>query len=82
MLRKIVEANDLPEYDMAYTTAGDGSQAVRFIRRSVVERVQVQAELEAEDAARRRREREDRRADEVDGLVDPWAKRRVKSGDA
>lgn len=82
MLRKIVEANDLPEYDMAYTTAGDGSQAVRFIRRSVVERVQIQAELDAEDAARRRREREDRRADDVDGRLDPFAKRRVPSSDS
>ncbi|PVM88606.1 replication initiator protein A [Caulobacter endophyticus] len=77
MMRKIVEANELPEYDLSYVTAGDGSPAVRFIRRSAVERVQIQAELEAEDATRRRREREDRRADEVDGLLDPWAKRRV-----
>ncbi len=82
MLRKIVETNELPEYDMSFVTMGDGSLGVKFIRRSVVERVQLKAELEAEDAARRRREREDRRADEVDGLVDPWAKRRVKSGEA
>ncbi len=77
MLRKLVEANELPEYDMAYTTAGDGSSAVRFIRRSVVERVQIRAEMEAEDAARRRREREDRRAAELDGLLEPWPKRRL-----
>lgn len=77
MLRKIVEANDLPEYDMAYTTAGDGSAAVKFIRRSVVERIQVQAELNAESATRARREREDRRALDVDGLMEPWAKRQV-----
>lgn len=77
MMRKIVEANELPEYDMAYVTAGDGSPAVRFIRRSVIERTQIQAELEAEEAARQRREREDRRAEAVDGLIDPWVKRRV-----
>jgi plasmid replication initiation protein len=82
MLRKIVEINELPEYDVAFTTAGDGSAAVRFIRRSVVERVQLQASLEAEDLARTRRELEDRRADEVDGRVEPWAKRRVPSADA
>ena len=82
MLRKIIEANEMPEYDMAFVTAGDGSQAVRFIRRSVVERVQLQAELDAEDAARKRREREDRRADEVDGLLEPFAKRRVPSSGA
>jgi len=82
MLRKLVEANDLPEYDMAYTTAGDGSQAVRFIRRSVVERLQVQAELDAEAATRSRREREDHRAAEVDGLMEPFAKRRVVRDEA
>ncbi|GGL35854.1 replication initiator protein A [Caulobacter rhizosphaerae] len=79
MLRKIVEANELPEYDMAFVTAGDGSQAVRFIRRTAAERVQIQAELAAETASLARREREDRRADEVDGRLDPWAKRRVPS---
>jgi plasmid replication initiation protein len=81
MMRKIVEVNELPEYDMAFVTMGDGSQGVRFIRRSVVERIQVQAELEAEDAARKRREREDRRADQLDGLSDPWTKRRVPTAE-
>lgn len=77
MMRKIVEANELPEYDMAFTTVGDGSQAVRFIRRSVVERAQIRAELEAENAARVRREREDRRAAEVDGLLNTFERRRL-----
>ncbi|MBI1684274.1 replication initiator protein A [Caulobacter hibisci] len=81
MLRKIVEANELPEYDVALTTAGDGSAAVRFIRRSVVERAQIQAELEAEAASLVRRTREDRRADEIDGRAEPWAKRRVPSAE-
>jgi hypothetical protein len=79
---RIVAVNDLPEYDVAFTTVGDGSAGVRFIRRSVVERVQLQASLEAEDLARARRELEDRRADEVDGRVEPWAKRRVPAADA
>jgi plasmid replication initiation protein len=82
MMRKIVEVNELPEYDMAFVTAGDGSQAVRFIRRSVIERVKVQAELDTEAAALARREREDRRADELDGRLDPWAKRRVPASEA
>ncbi len=82
MLRKIVEINELPEYDLAFVTVGDGSQGVRFIRRSVVERVQIQAALEAEASGLARREREDRRADEIDGRLDPWAKRRVPSTDA
>lgn len=82
MLRKIIEINELPEYDMAFVTVGDGSQGVRFIRRSVIERLQIQAELDAEAAGLARREREDRRADEVDGRLDPWAKRRVPSSEA
>lgn len=82
MLRKIIEVNELPEYDMAFVTVGDGSQGVRFIRRSVVERVRIQAELDAEAAGLARREREDRRADEIDGRLDPWAKRRVPSSEA
>ena len=82
MLRKIIEINELPEYDMAFVTVGDGSQGVRFIRRSVVERVQIQAELDAEAAGLARRDREDRRADEVDGRLDPWAKRRVPPSEA
>lgn len=82
MLRKIVEINELPEYDMVFVTTADGTPGVRFIRRSVVERVQIQAELAAEAAGQARREREDRRADEVDGRLDPWAKRRVPSSEA
>ncbi|OYW26888.1 MAG: plasmid replication initiator protein [Caulobacter sp. 12-67-6] len=82
MLRKIIEINELPEYDMAFVTVGDGSQGVRFIRRSVVERMQIKAELDAEAAGLARREREDRRADEVDGRLDPWVKRRVPSREA
>ena len=81
MLRKIIETNELPEYDMAFVTTGDGSLGVRFIRRSVVERAQIQAALEAESSALARRAREDRRADEVDGRLDPWAKRRVPPTD-
>ena len=45
MLRKIVENNDLPEYDLTFTIAGDSSPAVHFIRRSAAERAQIRAEL-------------------------------------
>jgi plasmid replication initiation protein len=75
MLRKVVEANTLPEYDLAFTTAGDRSQAVHFIRRSAAERAQIRAELAAETAERTRREREDRRAQEVDGRMDRLSRR-------
>lgn len=77
MLRKLVEANELPEYDVSFTTTGDKSPAVRFIRRTAAERAQLRAELAAETAARERRAREDRRAAEVDGRLDRFAHRRV-----
>ena len=77
MLRKIVENNELPEYDLTFTTAGDNSPAVHFIRRSAAERAEIRAELEAEAEKRARRTREDHRAAEVDGLVEPFADRRV-----
>lgn len=77
MLRKVVEANELPEYDLSFTTTGDRSPAVFFVRRSAAERAQIRAELAAETAARERREREDRRAAEIDGRVDFGARRRV-----
>lgn len=79
MLRKIVENNELPEYDLTFTTAGDNSPAVHFIRRSAAERAEIRAELEAEAEKRARRTREDLRAAEVDGLVEPFADRRVTS---
>ncbi len=77
MLRKIVENNELPEYDLAFTTAGDNSPAVHFIRRSAAERAEIRAEMEAEAEKRARRTREDLRAAEVDGLAEPFADRRV-----
>ena len=77
MLRKIVENNDLPEYDLTFTIAGDSSAAVHFIRRSAAERAQIRAELEAETIQRARRAREDLRTAEVDGRVEPFLRRRV-----
>ena len=67
MLRKVVEANGLPEYDLRFTQTADGSAAVHFIRRSAAERAQARVEIAAEQAERGRREAEDRRAAEVDG---------------
>jgi plasmid replication initiation protein len=77
MLRKIVENNDLPEYDLTFTTAGDNSSAVHFIRRAAAERAQIRAELEADATKRARRTREDLRAAEIDGQGEPFLNRRV-----
>lgn len=80
MLRKIVENNDLPEYDLSFTTAGDNSSAVHFIRRVAAERAQIRAELEADFAKQARRTREDLRAAEIDGRSEPYLNRRVMPG--
>ena len=80
MLRKIVDANDLPEYDVAFTKTADGSLAVHFIRRSAAERAQIRADLEREVAQERRREAEDRRTREVDGTMDRMAHRKLRLG--
>jgi plasmid replication initiation protein len=78
MLRKIIENNELPEYDLAFVTAGDKSAAVHFVRRSAAERAELRAELEAEAEKRGRRIREDQRVAEVDRR-EPFASRRVAS---
>jgi plasmid replication initiation protein len=80
MLRKIVDNNDLPEYDLTFTTAGDNSSAVHFIRRAAAERAQFRAELESETAKQARRTREDLRAAEIDGKGEAFLKRRVMPG--
>ncbi len=77
MLRKIVESNSLPEYQMSFTTTGDSAAAVHFVRRSAAERAEIRAEMDAESEKRTRRAREDARAAEVDGLAEPFAARRV-----
>jgi plasmid replication initiation protein len=77
MLRKIVEANEVPEYELAFVGAGDGTPAVHFIRRAAAERAQFRAELAAEDAIRSQRIREDARALEIDSRLDRFAHRQA-----
>ncbi|MBN9318731.1 MAG: replication initiator protein A [Caulobacterales bacterium] len=79
MLKKIVEANALPDYELAFTTTNDRASAVHFVRRGAAERAQLKAELDAESARRSRMAAEDARATEVDAMID---RRRVRdSGD-
>ena len=77
MLRKIVEANELPEYEVAFARTADGSPAVHFVRRTAAERAQIRAELEREVAAERAREAEDRRRVEVDTTMARLAHRQL-----
>lgn len=79
LLRRIVTANDLPEYDVSFTNTADNSLAVHFVRRDAAEKAQVKAELDRLKADTARRLKEDARLLEADG---PFPSRRVEpSGD-
>ena len=50
MLKRIVEANALPDYDLNFTATNDGASAVHFLRRGAVERAELKAAVERERA--------------------------------
>ena len=70
MLKRIVEANALPDYDLNFTATNDGASAVHFLRRGAVERAELKAAVERESAQRQRRAVEDARTAEVDALME------------
>ena len=70
MLRKVVEADQLPDYAMEMTTTADGSPAVVFRLRGEAEALALTARLEAEQERRSRFDADRRRAVEVDDLMD------------
>ena len=79
MLKRIVEANALPDYELSFVSTNDNAPAVHFVRRGAAERAQVKADLEAESARRSRMAMEDARATAVDAML---ARRRTPaSGD-
>ena len=45
LLKRIVSANDLPDYDLGFVDTADNSPAVHFIRRDAVERAAIKADL-------------------------------------
>jgi plasmid replication initiation protein len=75
MLKKIVERDQLPEYALSFTKTGDGAQALHIVLRGAAEEAKVVAQLDALEAARRRREAEDRRAEEVDARLERRGRR-------
>ncbi|HEX7944230.1 MAG TPA: replication initiator protein A [Phenylobacterium sp.] len=78
LMKKIVAANDLPDYDLAMTATRDSAAAVRFVRRDAEEKAQMKAAL-ADLASRNARQvLEDARAAEVDALM---TRRRGGPGD-
>lgn len=70
MLRKVVEADQLPDYAMQMTATADGSPAVLFRLRGEAEALALTAKLEAEQERRNRFDADRRRAAEVDDLMD------------
>jgi plasmid replication initiation protein len=70
LLKRIVAANDLPEYDVSFVNAADNSPAVHFIRRDAAERAAIKADLARLAADSERRTREDARALAVDGMFE------------
>ena len=73
MLRKVVEADQLPDYAMQMATTADGSPAVLFRLRGEAEALALTARLEAEQERRHRFDADRRRATEVDDLMDRLA---------
>ena len=70
LMKKIVEANALPDYDLSFVTAADNAAAVHFVRKGAADRAQLKADLDAESARRDRIRAEDARALEVDRMMD------------
>lgn len=70
MLRKVVEADQLPDYAVEMATTADGSPAVLFRLRGEAEAMALTAKLEAEQERRSRFDADRRRVAEVDDLMD------------
>ena len=73
MLRRIIEADPLPEYTVSMTETVEKAPAVLFRLRVEVEAEKAMAALEAERQRRERRDAEQRRVNEVDALMDRMA---------
>lgn len=70
MLRKIVEANQLPDYAVEMVATNDGSPAIQFRLRGEAEALALSEQLQAEQDRRDRMEADRRRTTEVDDLMD------------
>jgi len=74
MLRKVVEADQLPDYALQLAATADGSPAVLFRLRGEAEALALTAKLEAEKERRSRFDADRRRVAEVDDLMDKLAR--------
>ena len=76
LLKRIVSANNLPDYDLGFVNTADNSPAVHFIRRDAVGRAAIKAELAQLSAQTDRKALDDARVLEVDAMFEH---RRVRS---
>ncbi|WP_277984594.1 replication initiator protein A [Sphingomonas faeni] len=76
MLRKIIEADQLPDYSLSMTQTVDGAPAVLFRLRGEAEAAELRAKLEADQARQERLDADRRRTGEVDNLMDRLARGR------
>lgn len=75
LLKKIIQADSLPDYQMTFVNAANGAPAVHFVRRDSAERSRMRAELAELKRRDEQRARDDARTAEVDAVFD---RRRVR----
>jgi plasmid replication initiation protein len=78
LLKRIVAANDLPDYDLSYTATRDGAAAVHFVRRDAAEKAELKASIRALGESEARLAHQDARSDEVEAM---FSRRRVATGE-
>lgn len=74
MIRRVVEANQLPDYAMESVQTSDGAAAVHFRLRGEAEAEALHEQLEADRERRERVQADIRRTREVDALMDRRAR--------
>jgi hypothetical protein len=77
-MKKIVAADDLPDYAMTLTATKDGAPAIHFVRRDAAEKARVKADLARLAARAEKIAAQDARALDVDEML---ARRRRDPGD-
>ena len=76
MLRRVIEADQLPDYGMELTHTADKSPAVLFRLRGEAQALALAEKMRVEEERRLRVVADQRRADEVDSRMDRLAGRR------
>ena len=76
MLRRVIEADQLPDYAMEMAETADKSPAVQFRRRGEAEALVLAERMRAEEERSARFDADRRRTEEVDARMDHLAGRR------